>query len=201
MTNEEKTAIQQRLAAYCQQKGSQRSAANSLDGVSAATISQILSSNWELISDDMWRTVAAQTAHNPKTRTANAKPSTIRRAHLAATAPRLSTQQPSRPPWQISVSCAPYAYARCLIVLLFIITITLSSYVFDDTLVIAYYYYLLTKYAHARTSARIVCAREGRRTDEVRGQSSRVSTPPRYIHPIRPTSTPTYGENLAAGLP
>ena len=65
MTNEEKTAIQQRLAAYCQQKGSQRSAANSLDGVSAATISQILSSNWELISDDMWRTVAAQTDYDP----------------------------------------------------------------------------------------------------------------------------------------
>lgn len=65
MTNEEKTAIQQRLVAYCQQKGSQRSAANSLDGVSAATISQILSSNWELISDDMWRTVAAQTDYDP----------------------------------------------------------------------------------------------------------------------------------------
>lgn len=66
MTQQEKQAIRQRLAAYCQQKGSQRAAANSLEGVSAATVSQILADNWELISDDMWRTVAAQTDYDPR---------------------------------------------------------------------------------------------------------------------------------------
>lgn len=65
MTQQEKQAIRQRLEAYCQQKGSQRSAANSLTGVSAATVSQILAGNWELISDEMWQSVAAQTDYDP----------------------------------------------------------------------------------------------------------------------------------------
>lgn len=66
MTQQEKQAIRQRLEAYCQQKGSQRSAANSLTGVSAATVSQILAGNWELISDEMWQSVAAQTDYDPR---------------------------------------------------------------------------------------------------------------------------------------
>lgn len=43
--------------------------------------------------------------------------------------------------------------------------------------------------------------REGQRTDEAQGQSSRVSRPTCRIHPIRPSSTSACGENLAAGLP
>lgn len=55
----EKQAIAQELRSYCEQMGSQNKAANSIKDVSAATISQMLSGNWELISDAMWRAVAA----------------------------------------------------------------------------------------------------------------------------------------------
>jgi DNA transposition AAA+ family ATPase len=67
MTNKEKEKIRQQLEAYCRQKGSQNRAANTLVNVSAATLSQILANNWELISDDMWRSVAAQIAYDPRT--------------------------------------------------------------------------------------------------------------------------------------
>lgn len=61
MTQEQKTQIADQLRAYCAQKGSQNKAANSLNGVSSATISKVLSGSWETIADDMWRSIAAQT--------------------------------------------------------------------------------------------------------------------------------------------
>ena len=48
------------LRAYCDRYESQNRAANSLKGVSSATISQMLNNNWELIKDEMWRNVASQ---------------------------------------------------------------------------------------------------------------------------------------------
>ena len=66
MVKEEKQRISERLREYCQQKGSQNKAANSLNGVSSATISAILSGKWDLISDDMWRGVASQIGHDSR---------------------------------------------------------------------------------------------------------------------------------------
>lgn len=60
MTQLEKTEIKTRLDAYVARYDSQNKAANTLQGVSSATISQILNNNWEKISDEMWRTVASQ---------------------------------------------------------------------------------------------------------------------------------------------
>lgn len=60
MTTNEKRSIATLLSAYCEQKGSQNKAAKSLNNVSAATITQILTNNWDLISDEMWRNVASQ---------------------------------------------------------------------------------------------------------------------------------------------
>ena len=65
MKQTEKEAIAAKLRAYVESKESQN-AAKSLRGVSAATVSQILNGNWELISDDMWRTVANQTGYDPR---------------------------------------------------------------------------------------------------------------------------------------
>lgn len=60
MTLKEKQNIKARLAEYVEQKGSQSKAARSLREVSAATISQVLSGNWDLIGDNMWRNIAHQ---------------------------------------------------------------------------------------------------------------------------------------------
>lgn len=60
MTTEQKKQIAHQLRAYCEQKGSQNKAANSLNGVSSATISKVLNGSWETIADDMWRSIAAQ---------------------------------------------------------------------------------------------------------------------------------------------
>lgn len=61
-----KEEIARQLAAYCEQKGGQNKAAQSIKGVSAATISQMLNGavpgqgdKWEKISDEMWRKVSA----------------------------------------------------------------------------------------------------------------------------------------------
>lgn len=54
-----KDEILKKLQAYCEQKGGQNKAANSIKGVSSATISQMLNRNWEKISDEMWRKVEA----------------------------------------------------------------------------------------------------------------------------------------------
>ena len=60
MTDNEKKQISEQLRAYCDQKGSQNKAAASLNGVSSATISKILSGQWGTIADDMWRSIAGQ---------------------------------------------------------------------------------------------------------------------------------------------
>ncbi len=48
------------LRQYCERYESQNKAANSMKGVSAATVSQMLNGNWSLIKDEMWRNVGAQ---------------------------------------------------------------------------------------------------------------------------------------------
>ena len=60
ITEVEKKQISEQLRAYCDQKGSQNKAAASLNGVSSATISKILSGQWTTIADDMWRSIAGQ---------------------------------------------------------------------------------------------------------------------------------------------
>lgn len=57
---EEKLEIRDRLAIYCEQKGSQNKGANSLNGVSPATVSKIINGEWSLINEVMWRSIAAQ---------------------------------------------------------------------------------------------------------------------------------------------
>lgn len=66
MKHIEKEAIAAKLRGYVDNKESQNSAAKSLRGVSAATVSQILNGKWELIADDMWRTVANQIGYDPR---------------------------------------------------------------------------------------------------------------------------------------
>lgn len=57
---EEKLEIRDRLVSYCEQKGSQNKGANSLNGVSPATVSKIINGDWALINEVMWRSIAAQ---------------------------------------------------------------------------------------------------------------------------------------------
>lgn len=66
MTTEWKKQVQQKLEVYVEQAGSQNKAAAKLTGVSSALLSQIKNDNWELISEAMWRTVAAQIGFNSK---------------------------------------------------------------------------------------------------------------------------------------
>ena len=66
MKQNEKESIAAKLRAYVETKVSQNAAAKSLRGVSAATVSQILNGKWELIADDMWRTVASQIGYDPR---------------------------------------------------------------------------------------------------------------------------------------
>lgn len=63
MTNEQKQQICDQLRAYVEQKGSGNKAAASMNGVSSATVSKVLSGKWDTISDDMWRSIAAQCGH------------------------------------------------------------------------------------------------------------------------------------------
>ncbi len=60
MTNQQKEQIKNALQVYCDRFNSQNKAANSLKGISSATISQMLNNKWELIRDEMWRSVSAQ---------------------------------------------------------------------------------------------------------------------------------------------
>lgn len=55
-----KIAIQSTLRTYVDRFGSQNKAANSLKGISAATINHMLQGKWEQIKDEMWRNVAGQ---------------------------------------------------------------------------------------------------------------------------------------------
>lgn len=64
MNENTKKAIQERLAEYCQAKGSQNKAANTMEGVSSTVISRILSGEWHLIADSMWRTVAGYVGYD-----------------------------------------------------------------------------------------------------------------------------------------
>lgn len=63
MTNEQKQQICEQLRTYVEQKGSGNKAAASMNGVSSATVSKVLSGKWDTISDDMWRSIAAQCGH------------------------------------------------------------------------------------------------------------------------------------------
>jgi len=60
ITLTEKLEIRDCLQRYCEQKGSQNKAANTLNGVSSATISKLLNNEWDLINEVMWRSIAAQ---------------------------------------------------------------------------------------------------------------------------------------------
>ena len=64
MKRTEKQAIADRVKEYVGNKESQRQAAATLRGVSPATLSQIINGKWELISDEMWRTVATQVGYD-----------------------------------------------------------------------------------------------------------------------------------------
>ena len=64
MIKDEKQQIAARLKEYCDKMGSQNKAARSLNGTSTATVSKMLSGDWETISDEMWRAVAAQIGHD-----------------------------------------------------------------------------------------------------------------------------------------
>ena len=66
MQKDERQQIAARLKEYCAQKGSQNKAANSMNGVSSATVSKVLSGDWDTISDEMWRTIASQIGHETK---------------------------------------------------------------------------------------------------------------------------------------
>lgn len=60
MITAQKQQITDSLRLFCQQKGSQNKASNSLNGVSSATISQILSGKIDLVADEMWRNIETQ---------------------------------------------------------------------------------------------------------------------------------------------
>ena len=66
MRTMEKEQIRAALQSFCERKGSQNKAAASLKGVSSATVSQALNRNWDLITDDMWRTIASQVGAGEK---------------------------------------------------------------------------------------------------------------------------------------
>lgn len=60
-----KQAVAERLKQFCDMKGSQNKAANVI-GISAANVSRVLKGDWSLISESMWRTIAAQTGFKRK---------------------------------------------------------------------------------------------------------------------------------------
>ncbi len=60
INNEQKQQIAEKLQNYAERYESQNKAANSLKGVSSATVSQVLNDNWSLIKDEMWRNIATQ---------------------------------------------------------------------------------------------------------------------------------------------
>ena len=66
MQKDEREQIAARLKEYCAQKGSQNKAANSMNGVSSATVSKVLAGDWDTISDEMWRSIASQVGHEAK---------------------------------------------------------------------------------------------------------------------------------------
>lgn len=65
MTHTDKIQTVEALERFCAQKGSANQAAASMPGVSSATISQMRNHKWELITDGMWRKVAAYVGAAP----------------------------------------------------------------------------------------------------------------------------------------
>lgn len=63
-TNDQKNEIRDALSVYCDNFGSRNRAAESLTGVSPATVSQILNSKYTNISDDMFTRIAAQIGYS-----------------------------------------------------------------------------------------------------------------------------------------
>lgn len=63
-TEQQKTKTRDRLARYVQRYPSQNMAAVSLKGISAATVSNILSGKWKNISEDMWQRLESQLIKN-----------------------------------------------------------------------------------------------------------------------------------------
>ena len=64
MDNYQRQQIVETLKQYVIRFESQNRAANTLKGVSASTVSQILNGNWELIKESMWRSVASQIGYS-----------------------------------------------------------------------------------------------------------------------------------------
>ncbi len=60
MTNEQKAQVRDALLRYVDGFSSQTLAAESLESISASTISQVKNHNWELLSDRLWHTIARQ---------------------------------------------------------------------------------------------------------------------------------------------
>jgi len=60
MNEKTKNLIKVALQEYVDRYDSQNQASNTLNGVSSATVSQILNGKWDLIKETMWRTVASQ---------------------------------------------------------------------------------------------------------------------------------------------
>lgn len=63
MTQEQKRQVAESLRGFCEKMGSQNKAATAI-GVSAATISKVLSGKWDTIDDKMWRQVGAACGHD-----------------------------------------------------------------------------------------------------------------------------------------
>lgn len=60
MDIKEKELIAQKLRDYCTAQGGQNKAANTLKGVSSATISKILNGDWDTIAEGMWHNISKQ---------------------------------------------------------------------------------------------------------------------------------------------
>lgn len=61
VTTTEKQRITQKVSKHIERYDSQNAAANALKGISAATLSQVMNEKWEMISEEMWRKIDAQT--------------------------------------------------------------------------------------------------------------------------------------------
>lgn len=62
LSRDQKTTIVETLRTYIKRFKSQNQAVNSLKGISAGTVSQMLNGKWENISEDMWLKLQAQIA-------------------------------------------------------------------------------------------------------------------------------------------
>jgi hypothetical protein len=60
MTNEQKRQVRDALVRYAANFETQSQAAESLQGISASTISQVKNNNWELMSEKLWYHIARQ---------------------------------------------------------------------------------------------------------------------------------------------